>query len=182
MQRIDIMNKADVGHIVKLVDRTPGKEMELTVAALSSTTNTLPDVDVHLMPVPDEDPETTLHHALTALEDVADVNHYVRIDADDITTVFKDALMVVIHRKGDSPTAIDMALDADLSGMNIPANAITGAVLSITCPVHTTLSEVASITQSVRRDIGDTTIIWGLNLGDTDIFRVTILLAVSRER
>lgn len=70
MQQIDITSETNGGHVIKLVDATPGMEREITVAAPSPGKKTMSDALVNLMPIPDETPETTLQHATAALDDI----------------------------------------------------------------------------------------------------------------
>lgn len=81
------------------------------------------DALVNLMPIPDETPETTLQHAIAALDDITNPNSYIHVDVSDICLVCREALTATICFECDSPDAVGKALDAKLSDSNIPAGA-----------------------------------------------------------
>lgn len=183
MQQIDITSETNGGHVIKLVDATLGMEREITVAAPSPGKKTMSDALVNLIPIPDETPETTLQHAIAALDDITNPDSYIHVDVSDICRACREAPTATICFECDSPDAIGRALDAKLSDSNIPASAIARTLFSIVCRKDVSETELSSAVKSLRRHLKDqATFTFGVRFTDiSSTFRITALLAVSQE-
>lgn len=183
MQQIDITSETNGGHVIKLVDATLGMEREITVAAPSPGKKTMSDALVNLIPIPDETPETTLQHAIAALDDITNPNSYIHVDVSDICRACREAPTATICFECDSPDAIGRALDAKLSDSNIPVGAVTRTLFSIVCPKNVSEAELSSAVKSLRRHLREqATFTFGVRFTDiSSTFRITALLAISQE-
>lgn len=183
MQQIDITSETNGGHVIKLVDATLGMEREITVAAPSPGKKTMSDALVSLIPIPDETPETTLQHAIAALDDITNPNSYIHIDVNDVRVVCREVLTATICFECDSPDAIGRALDAKLSESNIPVGAIARTLFSIVCRKDVSETELSSAVKSLRRHLREqATFTFGVRFTDiSSTFRITALLAVSQK-
>lgn len=68
-RHIDATDKTDGSHVVKILWNENDGERELTVRMPAAGTDATDRVDVDLLPVPGEDPATTMDDAVAALED-----------------------------------------------------------------------------------------------------------------
>lgn len=68
-RHIDATDKTDGSHVVKILWNENDSERELTVRMPAAGTDATDRVDVDLLPVPGEDPATTMDDAVAALED-----------------------------------------------------------------------------------------------------------------
>lgn len=68
-RHIDATDKTDGSHVVKILWNENDGERELTVRMPAAGTDATDRVDVDLLPVPEEDPATTMDDAVAALED-----------------------------------------------------------------------------------------------------------------
>lgn len=183
MQQIDITSETNGGHVIKLVDATLGMEREITVAAPPPGKKTMSDALVSLIPIPDETPETTLQHAIAALDDITNPNSYIHVDVSDICRACREAPTATICFECDSPDAIGRALDAKLSDSSIPASAIARTLFSIVCRKDVSETELSSAVKSLRRHLREqATFTFGVRFTDiSSTFRITALLAISKE-
>ena len=118
-------------------------------------------VDVDLLPVPGEDPATTMDDAVAALEGFLGNNKYIHIDGDDVRSVCAGALTTVIRVESGSSTGIVEALDGRFHDSSVASDEVTGGVQK-------------RLTDKVE-------IIWGLNFTDEDVLRATVLLAIQQK-
>ena len=86
-RHIDATDKTDGSHVVKILWNENDGERELTVRMPAAGTDATDRVDVDLLPVPEEDPATTMDDAVAALEGFLGNNKYIHIDGDDVRSV-----------------------------------------------------------------------------------------------
>ena len=110
-RHIDATDKTDGSHVVKILWNENDGERELTVRMPAAGTDATDRVDVDLLPVPGEDPATTMDDAVAALEGFLGNNKYIHIDGDDVRSVCAGALTTVIRVESGSSTGIVEALD-----------------------------------------------------------------------
>lgn len=79
-RHIDATDKTDGSHVVKILWNENDGERELTVRMPAAGTDATDRVDVDLLPVPGEDPATTMDDAVAALEGFLGNNKYIHID------------------------------------------------------------------------------------------------------
>lgn len=96
-RHIDATDKTDGSHVVKILWNENDGERELTVRMPAAGTDATDRVDVDLLPVPEEDPATTMDDAVAALEGFLGNNKYIHIDGDDVRSVCAGALTTVIR-------------------------------------------------------------------------------------
>lgn len=180
MRHIDTANETNSNHTIRLVDDATGEEQEITIATPSAGKIVLCDADVNLMPIPQEDPETTLQNAIAALEEVTNTSNHIRVNLDEIHVVFKNSLMTTVCLEEDSPIAIGNRLSDSLSKLGVPANAITGMVFSIACSSDLNARVFYSVIANLRQSISnESAVIFGVKFADISTLRVTALLAIS---
>ena len=75
-RHIDATDKTDGSHVVKILWNENDGERELTVRMPAAGTDATDRVDVDLLPVPEEDPATTMDDAVAALEGFLGNNKY----------------------------------------------------------------------------------------------------------
>ncbi len=182
-RHIDATDETNGVRIVKIVWSEANDERELTVRMPSDEKTATSDVDVELLQIPGETPETTLDHAVSALEDILGSDAYVHIDGNDIKNICTGALTAAICVEGESTDAIEDAFDERLSASGIKADAVTGTVIAIEGPEGFQLAETMTVVQGIQNHLpDDATIVWALKLTDTDIPHVSTLLAMPREQ
>ena len=141
------------------------------------------EADVELRPVPGEEPSTTLNHAATALAGILGSDAHIHIGEDDIRSICSDAAATLVVIESVSPETIGATFQNQLSSLNIPGDIVTGALISITGPKGMKLSEALSIVNGVQKHLTDkATIVWGMDLADTDTMAATVLVATQPER
>ncbi len=182
VRHIDVKNEANGGRIVKIMWNEANSERELTVRMPSVGEDATNGVDVDLLQIPGEEPDTTLDHAISALEDIIGNGEHINIDASDIKDICAGASTTVIRVEGESTDAIEDAFDERLSTTDIKTDAVTGTVISIKSPKDFHLTEAMTVVHGIQSRLTDkTAIVWALNLTDTDTLHVTALLATPRE-
>ena len=184
VRHIDATDETSGVRIVKIVWNEANDERELTVRMPSDEKTTASNVDVELLQIPGETPETTLDHAVSALEEnILGSDAYVHIDGNDIKNICTGALTAAICVEGESTDAIEDAFDERLSASGIKADAVTGAAIAIEGPEGFRLAEIMTVIHGIQNHLPDeATIVWALKLTDTDIPHVTTLLAIPREQ
>ena len=184
VRHIDVTDETGGVHIVKIMWNEANDERELTVRMSSDEKTAASNVDVELLQIPGETPETTLDHAVSALEDnILGSDALVHIDGNDIKNICTDAFTAAICVEGESTDTIEDAFDERLSASGIKADAVTGAAIAIEGPEGFRLAEIMTVIHGIQNHLPDeATIVWALKLTDTDIPHVTTLLAIPREQ
>lgn len=179
--RIETGTDAD-GALSARIERDCSHEGQgLTIRILSK--GSANEADVELRPVPGEEPATTLDHAATALAGILGSDAHVHIGEDDVRSICSGAAATLVVMETVSPETIGATFQDCLSSLDIPGDVVTGALISITGPKGMRLSEALSIVNGVRKDLTDkATIVWGLDLTDTDATAATVLVATQPER
>ena len=171
-RHIDATDKTDGSHVVKILWNENDGERELTVRMPAAGTDATDRVDVDLLPVPEEDPATTMDDAVAALEGFLGNNKYIHIDGDDVRSVCAGALS----------TGIVEALDGRFHDSSVASDEVTGAIIAIEGPKSLQLSDATAIVGGVQKRLTDKVeIIWGLNFTDEDVLRATVLLAIQQK-
>lgn len=181
-RHIDATDKTDGSHVVKILWNENDGERELTVRMPAAGTDATDRVDVDLLPVPGEDPATTMDDAVAALEGFLGNNKYIHIDGDDVRSVCAGALTTVIRVESGSSTGIVEALDGRFHDSSVASDEVTGAIIAIEGPKSLQLSDATAIVGGVQKRLTDKVeTIWGLNFTDEDVLRATVLLAIQQK-
>ena len=181
-RHIDATDTTDGSHVVKILWNENDGERELTVRMPAAGTDATDRVDVDLLPVPGEDPATTMDDAVAALEGFLGNNKYIHIDGDDVRSVCAGALTTVIRVESGSSTGIVEALDGRFHDSSVASDEVTGAIIVIEGPKSLQLSDATAIVGGVQKRLTDKVeIIWGLNFTDEDVLRATVLLAIQQK-
>lgn len=161
-RHIDATDKTDGSHVVKILWNENDGERELTVRMPAAGTDATDRVDVDLLPVPGEDPATTMDDAVAALEGFLGNNKYIHIDGDDVRSVCAGALTTVIRVESGSSTGIVEALDGRFHDSSVASDEVTGAIIAIEGPKSLQLSDATAIVGGVQKRLTDKVeIIWG---------------------
>ena len=174
-RHIDATDKTDGSHVVKILWNENDGERELTVRMPAAGTDATDRVDVDLLPVPGENPATTMEGFLGKQQ-------VLHIDGDDVRSVCAGALTTVIRVESGSSTGIVEALDGRFHDSGVASDEVTGAIIAIEGPKSLQLSDATAIVGGVQKRLTDKVeIIWGLNFTDEDVLRATVLLAIQQK-
>ncbi len=161
-RHIDATDKTDGSHVVKILWNENDGERELTVRMPAAGTDATDRVDVDLLPVPEEDPATTMDDAVAALEGFLGNNKYIHID-DDVRSVCAGALTTVIRVESGSSTGIVEGLHGRFHDSSVASDEVTGAIIAIEGPKSLQLSDATAIVGGVQKRLTDKVeIIWVL--------------------